>query len=319
MLNIKVNKKNGIPLYVQIREALRAKITNGGLKSDRLPTERELAERLHVSRNTVSSAYRELEDDGLINTHVGKGTFVAGDGGLSRQDRQVLLGKAIGQAVEESLSLGFTLDEFQDSADGYVESKRRLLKGRSVAFIECNNAQLRYFAEHLKIDERIRIEPVLLQDLKDPAVRRKVEQADLVVTSFYHYAEIHTQLVNRRDRIMGIGLRPEMRTLVEIARLQEDSVVGIMISSEEFYAEVYQTLIHSEIKFKDILRTTSKDPEEMKVFIKRADAVITSPTRYAAVRKAAGRRKKIIEFIYTPDEASTNNLNIMLLENKGNI
>jgi DNA-binding transcriptional regulator YhcF (GntR family) len=319
MLNIKVNKKSGIPLYAQIREALRAKITGGGLKSDRMPTERELAQRLRVSRNTVSTAYRELEDDGLINTQVGKGTFVVGNGELSRQNRQLLLAKSIDRAMEESLSLGFTLDEFQESADGHIENKRRMLKGRRVAFIECNNAQLRYFSEHLRIDERISIQPILLRKLSDPAVRRKVENADLIVTSFYHYAEVHKQLANRRDRIMGVGLRPEMRTLVKIARLKEDAVVGIMITSEEFYAEVYQILAKSGITFKDILRTSSKKPQDMKAFIKKVDAVITSPTRYAAVRKAAGRGKKIIEFIYTPDEASANNLNIMLLENKGNI
>ncbi len=42
----------------------------------RLPAERDLAKRLGVSRTTVATAYRELEDLGLLRSHVGRGTFV---------------------------------------------------------------------------------------------------------------------------------------------------------------------------------------------------------------------------------------------------
>ena len=43
---------------------------------DRLPPERELAQRLRISRTTVVSAYRELESRGLLRGYVGRGTFV---------------------------------------------------------------------------------------------------------------------------------------------------------------------------------------------------------------------------------------------------
>jgi len=43
----------------------------------RLPTERELEQRLRVSRNTLRKALRRLEAGGKIRRHVGRGTFVA--------------------------------------------------------------------------------------------------------------------------------------------------------------------------------------------------------------------------------------------------
>src|SRR5262249_26223076 len=44
---------------------------------DRLPPNRMLARTLGVHRTTVTTAYAELEADGLINSQVGRGTFVA--------------------------------------------------------------------------------------------------------------------------------------------------------------------------------------------------------------------------------------------------
>jgi DNA-binding transcriptional MocR family regulator len=65
------------PLYVQIRDQLRDRILNGGLKSgDRLEPSRELAHQLGVHRTTVGNAYAELESEGLIQGTVGRGTYV---------------------------------------------------------------------------------------------------------------------------------------------------------------------------------------------------------------------------------------------------
>jgi DNA-binding LacI/PurR family transcriptional regulator len=43
-----------------------------------LPTVRELADRLSVSQYAIQSSFTALREEGLVNTHVGRGTFVAG-------------------------------------------------------------------------------------------------------------------------------------------------------------------------------------------------------------------------------------------------
>jgi 2-aminoadipate transaminase len=66
------------PLYAQIRDQIRERILAGDLKTgERLEASRELAKRLDVHRTTVSTAYAELEAEGLIHGTVGRGTFVA--------------------------------------------------------------------------------------------------------------------------------------------------------------------------------------------------------------------------------------------------
>ncbi len=65
------------PLYQQIREGLRREVAAGTLAvGSRLPSSRLLARDLGVSRITVTTAYAELEADGVIESRAGAGTFV---------------------------------------------------------------------------------------------------------------------------------------------------------------------------------------------------------------------------------------------------
>ena len=64
-------------VYLEIVKQLREMITNDRLKSgDKIPSERELSERLNVGRSSVREALRALELLGLIETRHGEGTFI---------------------------------------------------------------------------------------------------------------------------------------------------------------------------------------------------------------------------------------------------
>lgn len=76
-IDILVNKRSGVPLYLQVKKQILDQIRSGKIKvGSKMPTERELATSLGVSRNTISSAYNELEKEGIIKSYQGKGTFV---------------------------------------------------------------------------------------------------------------------------------------------------------------------------------------------------------------------------------------------------
>lgn len=65
-------------LYLEIMEYLRQQIRDGVLKpGDRIPSERELAERFRASRMTVRHALNQLAWEGIIDRQQGRGTFVA--------------------------------------------------------------------------------------------------------------------------------------------------------------------------------------------------------------------------------------------------
>src|ERR1700722_19360969 len=79
MLPIQLQPESHVPLYVQLRDQFRALVHSGELRTgDRIPASRELAGNLGVHRTTVANAYAELESEGLIRGHVGRGTFICG-------------------------------------------------------------------------------------------------------------------------------------------------------------------------------------------------------------------------------------------------
>jgi GntR family transcriptional regulator len=66
------------PLYVQIREDLRAKLKSGVYKPhDCLPSESKMIELYGVSRITIRQALRDLSTEGLVFSLPGKGNFVS--------------------------------------------------------------------------------------------------------------------------------------------------------------------------------------------------------------------------------------------------
>src|SRR3712207_1122752 len=65
------------PRHVQLADTLRAAIERGDFfPGERLPPERELAERFNASRTTVRLALSALKSQGLIGSGQGQGTYV---------------------------------------------------------------------------------------------------------------------------------------------------------------------------------------------------------------------------------------------------
>ena len=72
------NQGSPLALYAQIKESLRKDIAAGRLAPlDQLPSESELMAEFGVSRITVRQALSDLQTEGLIYKHHGKGSFVA--------------------------------------------------------------------------------------------------------------------------------------------------------------------------------------------------------------------------------------------------
>lgn len=67
------------PIYERLVDALRADLAAGTLAAGaRLPPQRDLAHRLGLGLGTVTRAYVEAEKAGLVEAHVGRGSFVRG-------------------------------------------------------------------------------------------------------------------------------------------------------------------------------------------------------------------------------------------------
>ncbi|MGC1752192.1 MAG: winged helix-turn-helix domain-containing protein, partial [Trebonia sp.] len=77
-LPIVVDRADGDPLTAQVSTQVRSAVTDGVLHAgDRLPSTRDLAATLGVSRTVVTTAYASLFAEGWLEGRHGSGTYVA--------------------------------------------------------------------------------------------------------------------------------------------------------------------------------------------------------------------------------------------------
>jgi GntR family transcriptional regulator len=74
----RLDKYSPVPLYQQLVQALAARIDSREFEpGDRIPSEREIAEQMRVSRTTARLAVEELVASGRVYREQGRGTYVA--------------------------------------------------------------------------------------------------------------------------------------------------------------------------------------------------------------------------------------------------
>jgi GntR family transcriptional regulator len=118
---------SGVPVYRQIVDQARGAVAAGSLSpGDQLPTVRQLAVDFEINPNTVVRAYRELEYDGLIETHQGTGTFISGRK-LHRpaDERQRQLEQIASDVIARAGAAGFTIRELIDQLRSASEGKKQ--------------------------------------------------------------------------------------------------------------------------------------------------------------------------------------------------
>ncbi|MGE5559543.1 MAG: GntR family transcriptional regulator [Chloroflexota bacterium] len=315
-MELQVNKKSGTPIYLQLKRQIDHLVKMGIWPAGmQLPTERELAEILGVSRNTVSAAYKELEAEGVLVSQQGRGTFVTASETATAMGKQERLAQMIDAVINESLDLGVELDTLAALSRQRIEERRELLGRVKVAFIECNREQLDYFAKELELGSGVTMMPVLLSDFEQDSERLLAElvNMDLVVTTFFHLDEVR-ELVGGRVEVLGIALDPQLGTIVRIARMPKGIRVGLVCISEPFAERVVKSMANAGIEGLNVTHTTSKDESELRRFLAKVDACIVSPGRRAEVERLVPPGTDVIEFIYVPDAGSVNRLKSVLTE-----
>lgn len=110
-LPIRVDAKGDLPIYLQIKYQISYLISTEKLPPGaRLPAVRVLASQLGLNHHTVAQAYRELQSDGLIDSSVGRGSFVRQFSDLDRVRavRHERLTNVLGEARLKARALGFS-------------------------------------------------------------------------------------------------------------------------------------------------------------------------------------------------------------------
>jgi GntR family transcriptional regulator len=126
-LFIVVSHLNPDPMYKQITDQVKEAIASGTLKPEaKLPSIREMARELKISEITIKRAYSDLENQGLIITRSGLGSYVADiNRDKLRQEKWQEIQKEIDIILQMAKKFGISsrelialVKEIKESSDG---------------------------------------------------------------------------------------------------------------------------------------------------------------------------------------------------------
>ena len=108
-----ISSVSGEPIYEQIKNQIRSAVMSGELEAgEALPSLRKLAKELRVSVLTVTRAYNELADEGVVQNLQGKGTFVMDKGNeLMRRQLETQVRENLTEAIRAAKAADIALSE----------------------------------------------------------------------------------------------------------------------------------------------------------------------------------------------------------------
>lgn len=108
-----ISSVSGEPIYEQIKTQIRSAVLSGELKAgEALPSLRKLAKELRISVLTVTRAYNELADEGVVQNLQGKGTFVMDKGNeLMRRQLVAQVRENLAEAIHAAKAADIALSE----------------------------------------------------------------------------------------------------------------------------------------------------------------------------------------------------------------
>jgi GntR family transcriptional regulator len=315
MFNINLDKTDGAkPAYQQIIDHIEHLIRTLRLKAgDKIPPERELAEKLGAARGTVKKAYEELSRRGLIEVTQGRGSFVSVPYMPPAADRKDRAGGLIDGLIDELVRLKFSYHEIKAFFDLRLLSREEALRDVAVAAVDCNPEALGIYEKQIFLLPYVNMAKFLLDDiLKDPALGRRLAQFDLILTTPTHIEDLKSRYPEIADRVLKVAVSPARDSIIRLARLTPSQRIGVVCRSPRFFSIITRHLKEFGIPPDSVSVLYGEDPDGLDAFIAGLDAIIVPPgtsligrkENLARVQEFTERGGIVIPFDYRIEQGS---------------
>jgi GntR family transcriptional regulator len=202
LMNLRLDSASPVPLYHQIAEALRYRISTGDIKAgDALPPLRAAAKRWGVNLHTVRQAYATLVEVGLLRIRRPHGAIVVGPrGGSAPPAGQVARLQRFVKKITAEAQSRHGLSAFQLARLLTVAPQG--VTARHVAVVECSETQCIDLAAQLERRWDITADPWCLSRADD------LPDGEIVAT-YFHYNDLRRRWPRRLSQIHFVAIKPD--------------------------------------------------------------------------------------------------------------
>lgn len=239
-MRITVNNASDIPIYQQIVDSVARDIRSGVLAAGfQLPTVRLLAEECGASQGTVKHAYDTLEQLGLVEKTQGRGTFVCDSGrGRSTGKKEQAL-EAIDHLLDQLQELEFPIRDIRIFLDLKLREREQAFSNVRVGAVDCSPETLSAMCRQISTLPHVDVYEYLLRTVLDSPSRFN-PGLDMIVTTPTHYGQLSEKMEPDKEPVRLV-MSIATPTVMELARIPEDTRVGILTASERFSGIILRT------------------------------------------------------------------------------
>lgn len=266
-------------LFNQIGFAIASRQYPPGYK---LPSTRALAMQTGLHRNTISKVYRQLEEDGFVQSLAGSGIYVRPQGheivGFPQStDARTLVQQLLNHLLSQGYSLSQARELFLTEVDWRLSCGNQILV--VVPSDDIGAGEL--MVEELKISLEIPITLVLIEELAD--VLDEISSAT-VVTSRYFINDLEAITTPKAVRVIPLDIYDYTKELDLLKTLPKQNCVGI-VSLSSGISRAAEVILHG-LRGDELLVMTShpKDEQKLKSIVKRAEVIISDQPSFIAVQ-----------------------------------
>ena len=235
-----LDRQSGLPLYLQIAHELMYLIETGTLRDgDAPPSLRKLASQLRISFLTVDKAYKWLQSRGVLATRRGIGWEVALIREHSDQEarERLRMTKFVDEALSAAIKQGFDPISMARNMVHRATAIEHRVASRKLAFIECHSEYVDDYVAELRkelSEFNVEIRGMLTHSLAELAEkqceeRSFLEQADYVLTTFYHSGFVQKAVAPLKRRVVALTLSLNKEALYKIVSLPRNLRVGAIL------------------------------------------------------------------------------------------
>ena len=259
MQKITIDKNSPQPMAQQIVDDVTKMIFCGQLSpGEKLPTERDLATRLQISRGTIKQAYFRLAQAKMIEIRQGSGSYVLANGKVLEASKKKEAAEVVVDAITRLQSMGLSDKEIQNLVnlrlsvtDGLHKINIMVLSNNHEILSELEK-QLSYLSSTSQFFFTLTFLTLEnIQRSSDPL--NKLANYNLIITTSIDYAATSQLALPLRHKIIEATISPCTSTLVEIAALPRTSRINIVYRTNTFLMMIKKTLIsmgfHEEFLF----------------------------------------------------------------------
>ncbi|WP_414543513.1 MULTISPECIES: GntR family transcriptional regulator [Nostocaceae] len=293
MIQFRIQPDSEIPASTQLFNQIRFAIASRQYPpSYKLPSTRALAMQTGLHRNTISKVYRQLEEDGFVESLAGSGIYVRAQGheGGSRLQSPIVKKqhpedayKLVQQALDEMLSQGYSLNQARELFLAEIDWRLRCSAQVLVAVPTHDIGAGELMVYELELALKIPVQLVAMEELT--AVLDKTNSAT-VVTSRYFIGDVEAIAAPKAVRVIPLDIYDYTKELNLLKTLPKENCVGI-VSLSSGIARAAEVILHG-LRGDELLVMTSqpKDAYKLQAIVKRAEVIISDQASFPAVQAA---------------------------------